>query len=483
MDPKKLVELYARDTELFCYTFFPQTFRLPGPVFQTELFRLLDDPKNRQVGIEVFRGGGKTTILRGFTAKRISFGISRTILFLSASQGHSLKSTRWIRKQIESNRKWTSFWALEPGDKWTDEWLEIRNGILGITVSLIAGGVTGQVRGFNIDDHRPDLIVVDDPDNEESTGTEEQRQKMRELFFGAIAQSLTPAAENPEAKIVLLQTSLHPDDLINTCHRDSSWTTRKYPCFLPSGESAWPAMWRREELEREKQAYADRGQMLIWLREKECHVGREEAAFFREEWLRYWETIPERLVVAIGIDPAPPASEAQLRRGLRRKDSEVITVAGWADGNYYILEQVGALDHDPDWTVSTILSLAGKWKPLKIRVETTAYQQTLKYYLEKEMRERRAYYVVEEFRDQRRKQHRILQAFSGIASNKSLFIHRTMLDFRSQFTAYPNVDHDDYLDSAALALEALEEVVVNIDPYELGPDAHRALPDSWRIAP
>lgn len=492
----ELAELYALDTELYCHTFFgsrkdpagrikPGAFRQRTPDFHRDIFAALDDPGRRHVAFEVFRGGGKTTILRAYTSKRIAYGTSRTIMFISASQAHALKSARWLRRAVEFNKKWTTFYSLEPGAKWTDEWLEIRHQILDITITIVAAGITGQTRGLNIDDYRPDLIIVDDPSDEENTATAEQREKANARFFGAVEKSLVPAAENPEAKIVLLQTSLHREDLINKCHADSQWNTRRFGCFDEMGQSRWPEMWSTETLIADKQSYANRSQLLLWLREMECTVGDEETAVFKSSWLQFWELPPERMIIAIGIDPTPPPTEAQQHRGLRDKDSEVITVAGMSQGKIYLLEQAGIVDHDPEWTVSTTMQLVKKWRPIRIRVETVAYQRTLKYYLEKAMREAKLYCVVEEFDDKRKKRHRIFQAFSGICAAGMFFAHRTMLDFQSQFTAYPNTSHDDYLDSAALATEALLELVdmENDESIPLLDDEVKALPPSWRVAP
>lgn len=455
---------YALNSVEYCHAFFPKTFRQQSAPFHPELFKTLDDPRNRNVGIEVFRGGAKTTILRVFTSKRIAYGTSRTVMYNSESSGHSIKSVRWLRRQVEFNKKWTNFYRLEKGKKWTDDWLEIYNAILDITVSVVAVGITGQVRGLNIDDYRPDLIINDDVDNEETTGTPEQRLKTENLFFGAIANSLTPSSENPEAKNVLLATSLHKDDTINKCHADPTWATHKFPIFNSEERSAWPARWTTEQLLEEKQAFVNRGQILLWLREMECTIGDEETASFRKDWLKFWDVTPERMLVILTCDPAPPPSEAQLKKGLASKDEEVWSVQGLSGGKRFLLEQVASKDHDPEWSANVFFSLVAKWRPLKTIIETIAYQRTLKSFLEMKMREKKTYHLIEGYpppgmeRDRRKKRHRILQAFSGIGSQGQLFVHPTMLTFISQFSSYPNCDHDDRLDAAAIGFEALENL-------------------------
>ena len=467
----ELAMRYALDTVLYCHTFFPKTFRQQSAPFHPEIFKTLDDPRNRNVGLEVFRGGAKTTILRVFTSKRVAYGTSRTVMYNSASQTHSLRSVRWLRRQVEFNRIWANFYGLEKGSKWTDDHLEIYHRVLDIYISVIAVGITGQTRGVNIDDYRPDLIVNDDIDDEETTGTPEQRDKMINRFFGAIANSLTPTSENPEAKNVLLATSMHKDDTINKCHADPSWVTHKFPIFNSEGRSAWPARWTTEELIAEKSAFVNRGQILLWLREMECTIGDEETASFKKDWLQYWDAVPEKMIIILTCDPSPPPSDVQLKKGLKSKDEEVWSVQGLSGGKRYLLEQVASKDHDPEWSAMVFFQLVAKWKPLKTVIETVAYQRTLKSFLEHKMKEQKRYCLIEGYpppgmaKDKRKKRHRILQAFSGIGSQGQLFVHPTMLTFISQFAAYPNTDHDDRLDAAAIGFETLEQLT-ELDDYE-----------------
>lgn len=175
----------------------------------------LDSAQYRHFAAAVYRGGAKTSLLRVYTAKRVAYGISNTILFVGKGQDHSIRSVAWLRKAVEFNTRFARAFGLKKGEKWTDVEIEIRRPD-GTTCRVLAVGITGQVRGVNIDDYRPDLIVVDDPCDEENTATLEQRLKTSNLFFGALDKSLAPTNEAPLAKMVLLQTPLNRDDLVET---------------------------------------------------------------------------------------------------------------------------------------------------------------------------------------------------------------------------------------------------------------------------
>jgi predicted phage terminase large subunit-like protein len=477
----ELVELSAADPILFCSSFFPNTFRQSFASFHPDIWSLLEDRAHRFVALSVFRGGAKTTLLRTFTMKRLAYGVSHTILFISAAQEHSKKSLEWLRIQVETNKPLARAFGLVKGKKWTDEMIQVRSEILGTTATVIALGITGQTRGINVADYRPDLIVVDDPCDEENTSTPEQRAKISDLFFGAVAKSLTPATECPDAKMVLLQTVLNGEDLISRCLKDPAWASRSYSCLDEKGKSTWTERFPTDVLLKDKGDHIQRGQLPLWLREMECKVVSSETSTFRAEWLKYWDVLPEGMVTFLAIDPVPPPSERETAVGYKNKDFEVLAVVGAWGGERFLLDYSASRGHTPEWTVTEFFRLVDKWKPLKAKVEGTAYQRTLKWLLEQEMKKRGRFIQVNAVTDRRKKAHRIAQAFSGPASQGMFSIHRSHSDFYEQFVSYPNVAHDDILDAVAMAMPEVAESG-DIGDLLLAMSPVDDLP-AWRAAP
>ena len=479
----EVFKLAAASSDFYCQTFFPHTFRQESPAFHRDLWELLSDPRYRKVAVMVFRGGGKTTILRAFASFRIAYGISNTIVFVGEAQEHSRRSLRWLRRQVETNRRWAETYGLEPGKPWTDDICEIRHAILGKSCTIVAMGITGQIRGINIDDYRPDLIIIDDPCNEENTATPEQRKKTEDLVFGALEHNLAPRSECPEAKIIILQTPLHQDDIISLCHRDSSWASRRYGCFDSAGNSLWEARFPTLELLREKENAIRLGQLHLWLREMECSIVSGENAVFRADWLREYDLYPEGMVTFMGIDPVPPPTDSAIEKRLHDRDFECLAVVGRRGGEYYLLEYVASRGHTPEWTVAQFFRLLERWRPLRVRVETTAYQATLKWLLEQEMRRRGRYVVIDGDDTKRKKLHLITQALSGIAANGALYVRRDMYEFKEQFSTYPFCAHDDIINAVALAVNAGQNVPVLDGELVLDAPGGYIPLDEWRTAP
>jgi hypothetical protein len=398
ISPQEAVRLGATSLTRYGRLFFPKTFRQASPQMHDEIGKALTNRDYRYVAIEVFRDGAKTTMLRAFTSQRIAYGISRTILFVSASQGHSILSLRWIKRQVEHNRLWAQTFRLRKGSKWTDDHIEIIHEALDTPITLLALGITGQLRGFNIDDYRPDLIICDDTSTDEASNSVDQRGKQTNLVFGALFNSLSPRSEAPDAKAIILDTPKSKFDLIESCESDPEWKFFRFGVFNQDGESRWPERYPTAELLAAKEAAIKVGRLAIWMREKECKVIAEELASFRAANLIFWETLPEGMTYVIAIDPASSDS--------KDADDNVVACVGFYRDEVYVVDYKAATGQTPEMVLATVFEFARKWRPLGIVVEAISYQRVLAWYIEKGMREQRVYLPVYQVQDRRRKSDR-----------------------------------------------------------------------------
>lgn len=482
----ELAELCASDWEFYCKTFFPRTFPLPFAKFHGRIWELLENPNHRKVAVMAYRGSAKTTFLRVFTSHRIAYGVSRTILYVSKAQDHSERSLGWLKRQVERNEQWSKFYGLSRGDKWSESIAEVHNRSLDVPITIIALGIDGQVRGVNIDDCRPDLIVLDDPLDDVNSATPDLRSKMENRIFGALLESLAVKSISPDAKLVFLQTPIHMEDSISKCMKDESFASMKVSCFTEEGESAWPEQITTEDLLAEKKSAFDRNLVSTWYREKEVSCTGAETVTFLPNWLKFWEVLPQLSSVVMYIDPVPPPSDVQISKGLADKDWEVLAVVGLAKDGLYVCEIARNKGHQPDWTIAKFFELADRWQINKVVVDMVAYQRVLKWLLEKEMAKRRRWIqVVEDTAKLKSKIHKITQGLSGPASQGRFYVHRSMTAFIDQFMNHPSVSHDDDLDAVAGAARALQGMVVSdLEEDEVLPvPEDERPPENWRNAP
>ena len=388
IDPVEAVRLGAADSIFYSQYFFPTVVRQSSPDFHRDIWRLFESPENRYANAEIFRGGAKTTIARLFTSKRIAYGISHTILYIGKSEAHAARSVEWIMQQVEYNSIWAQTFGLRRGSKWTSSDCEIYHGTDQYPIRILALGITGSVRGINVGSYRPDLIVVDDPVDEENSATPEQRDKISNLFFGAIKESLVPASEDPSAMLALLQTPLDEEDLSGVCTRSADFASLRIGILTDENEdiaeSAWPARWTKEEILADKRASAARNQLSLWMREKMCLITARETSAFVPEWLQFWTVLPPQARYVMAIDPTPILSEKARLTG-QKTDLQAVMVKAYWQMRQYVVEYSTNRDEDPDELVKNMDRLLRKYPIIRCGVEGIAYQRNLKWFIERQM--------------------------------------------------------------------------------------------------
>ena len=446
--PQEAVNLGAVDSVFYARYFFPKTFRQTSPDFHRDVWQKLEDPSNRYVALAMFRDGAKTTILRAFASKMIAYGLAHTILNIGKSERAAMRSNRWLMKQVEMNAFWAQTFGLIRGGKWTEEEFEVLHGVDGYPITVLAFGMTGSIRGVNIGDYRPDLIIVDDPCNTENTATKEQREKTKTLLFADIAKTLAPASEAPHAKMVLLQTPLAREDAIDFCTNDPEWKSAVYSCFDEKGQSRWEVRYPTEAFIKDKEHHIRRGMLSLWMREKECKIVSTEMAAFRLENLKYYEKLPDYATYLLAIDPASSDS--------KEADDMAMTVVAFHTGDVYVADYRLFRGYDFDHLASEFFFFLRTYHPRQVIVESVSYQRTLVWHLRREMEKQRTFATILPVEDRRRKSDRIIQALGGLSGFGHLYVKGTHVEFVQQFAEYgPTVKmKDDLLDAVSMAITA-----------------------------
>lgn len=474
----ELVRLGAQSADFFYRIFFPRTMRQRSADFHLEFDRVLDDPQYRYVLAKMFRDSAKTSRLRMCMARRIAYGISHSIFYLGASEAHATRSIRWVRAQVTRNRIYSGTFGLSLGSKQGETEIEIINESANSTIWLLGSGVTGSVRGINFDDYRPDFIICDDIVNEEGTLTLESMEKDIGVLYGAIRNSLAPAADEPNAKMVVAQTPIRRGDIVEEMEGDPQvhklevpiWTDETMDLPVDQQVSRWEERWPSEVVRADKKAHAARNRLSIFIREKEVRLVSPEKRAFRSDWLKRVDIMPAHTRRVLSIDPVPPPSEVQLNKGLANKDFEALVVCGQLDADYYVHDYEVNRGHDPSWTVAKFFELVERHDITTAIVEGVAYQRTLKWILEQEMRRRGKWVSVAIPKaDKRPKYNKIVSTLNGIAANGHLYCMSWMTDLIQQFEDYPEVPHEDVLEAAAQGIAWITNPVLEVgaDEYML----------------
>lgn len=236
------IERARTDREYFARTYFPHICTEPSPDFH----HVLDEAaQKRRSAVEVFRGGAKST--RVVTFRYIHAIVFKTInyaqYFADTDDQAELKLDA-IKAELEVNKRLHNDFDIEPGHTWR------KDRIICNDVCVDAMGLGSAVRGLT--DHkgrRPDLITVDDPDNDIKVESAAQRNKLRKILLGAVIPGMNPL----NGSLTVIGTSIHPECMIEWIMEDDrfrDWHRVDIPVIDPiTGESAWPQRFTPEYLD------------------------------------------------------------------------------------------------------------------------------------------------------------------------------------------------------------------------------------------
>lgn len=149
----------------------------------------------------------------------------------------------------------------------------------GHTFRLLAKGSEQKVRGLKWRGKRPNLIIGDDLENDESVANPDRREKFRKWVFNA----LLPCGSD-DCLYRFSGTILHMDSWLNRVLDDAKWTTARYAAHNADfSEILWPEKFPRSRLESIRQMYANQGDLSGYSQEYLNNPVDEGNAFFRKQ--------------------------------------------------------------------------------------------------------------------------------------------------------------------------------------------------------
>lgn len=470
---EEIFDLCSRDLILYGRTWFPKTFRQESPDFHHDVGDAFLG-RDRYLSLEVFRDGAKTTLTRVALTHRLAYGVSRAMVIVSAKEGHAVLTVRWIKRQVEHNTRWANYYRIRKGTKWSDNHIEVYLESLDEYVNIVALGITGQLRGFNFDDYRPDFIMCDDTSTDEVAESAAQTAKQEDTVFGALVNSLAPETESPFAKMVVIDTPKVDGDLVSVCKKDPQFHSLSFGIFDEEGKSRWEARYPTAQLLRDKANAIRMGRLVRWLKEKECKITSGELVSFNKDFVKYWTApLPTQLARVIVIDPATDSTDP-------KADQTAVGVLGFRKEDIYLLDVKAARGQDPEMIWTTVVEYARRWNTRQVVVETVAYQRILAWYLERNMSRDRFFMTVHKLIDKRQKPDRIMQALGDATAYGQFYCREEHTEFLEQFSLfYPGYKGlVDILDMVALGITWADGVGFN-EWYEDDPSALSSEDDEY----
>lgn len=345
--------------------------------------------------------------------------------------------------------------------------------IAGNGVSVHAKGAGGAFRGLRVGPNRPDLIICDDVEKDDLVESAENRKKLETWLRRVVMPALAPAG-----RLVVVGSLLHFDSLLANLRdprRFPRWDYRVYRALeaepmndasaaaergggppavqLFRKRALWPARWPVERLEEER---ARIGTVAF---EQEYQANPIDAArrVFPPEWLRRCtraeiDGLVERrqFVPLIAVDPATGATEgdyfAMWIGGVDALSGRILT-------RELLLERIGVVEQ-----VRRIVAAFARHRPVKIAIESVAYQAALHQILEEYGRTNGLYLPLVKLTTHANKLARIEGSACFYENGTFLLPEELSAEAEGQFLHFPRARHDDAPDVCVMAIEVARSV-------------------------
>lgn len=491
-EAKKLAREYFRDPanlEEFAKLFSTYVPTELAP-FHGELFDFYEADGNFAGAAP--RGFSKSTVTDTvYLAYRMLYAKSHFALLISDTVTQAEALLDGLKSELEGNEVILWMYGDVRGRIWSSEGLIIKawgeNGRREV-VKILPRGVGMKIRGLRFKQFRPDLVIMDDVENDEAVESPERREKLYNWF----KRALLPALSKDTSKIIVIGTLLHRESLLSQMVNGrgifSGWMRKVWRGIQDDGTSLWPDRFDISYLEgmRDNPAHPMYMGPLEFSQEIQNNPISEKDQIIKPEWtqsryslndhltnwmaqmrikdpeqaLRNWQKSHFRKVVG-HIDPAISEAEkadwwAMVTIGITNKCP--ICKGGQAN-HIVILDVIRFKESDPEIQAQMVGDQFLLWRQDKVKVEAVAYQAGL-YQIIKNIGMKKGLHIpVWKWRPDRSKRRRaVLQ--SGAWAGGIVHI-RSDMPFASAFieevVQFPQGDHDDMFDAY---LGAAEETVL-----------------------
>ena len=387
-----------------------------------------------------------TFVLRAFPLYRLTYPTKKAnyIVFIMANQTKASKQLKEIADTYVSNE----FLSLnlvkvkQQSDKAFECVVTDENGEE-IRVRMEAYGKGSSIRGLLWGDKRPDIIIIDDPQDVEDSlsdtiQTNDYDWFLSDAYFLGKRTRIFMIGNNLGEKCLIEQV-INNKDLLK-------FNALRIPVMNENGESNWAERFPVEEILEEKEAWRALGKLDIWEREKMCIAISPERQTFKKEYFMYYaptELKLEDCSIYTTVDLAISQKESA-------DYTVVCTVAVNPDNKWFILD-IDFDRYDPSQTIDAIFRAVQKYKPLYVGVEKVAYQASVKHYLEKEMPKRNIWFTVKDLEASSRKELRIATLQPRFKSGSVWFPMgaKFLTELESELQSFPKGLHDDLIDALA----------------------------------
>lgn len=457
----------ARDLIRFGRTIDPKAFYMQSAPFHYEIASLLMDRSIKKLMIEAPRGVGKSKLNVFYVLHHLIYDKGdKVIIIQSKTRKEAINRLSDIKDIFEYNqvfRQLYGYYGSQAAASWREDKYQAE--INGNRATIFALGTGQPLHGVLVRNTRITLYLLDDPEDEDNTLTKDQMDKNMDKFLGAL-----PGLDVRNGRVIVIGTPIRGGCIVTRLDGATGWTTRVFPAMYDDGTLLWAEKYSKETLEALEQEYSHLGTPRKYYSDYLCKIKDESEQLFKSGDIQYYDGVIKRISgfnflnltnlngsevnltipvnIFLGIDPASSTKNTA-------DYSVTMLVAYDSDSNLYVLPYYRARVA-PTQHAEQILETIKNYKPMYGFVESTAYQEMLRDYLIRKMREENTFLPGLEIKfTSKTEKTRRIESMHYFFSNKKIFLKKDMMALINELAEYPNSKHDDTLDGLYYATRRL----------------------------
>ena len=292
--------------------FFPIYLRhyigYPMAEFQKDIIRTTEDQSNPLACIVAFRGSAKSTLVTLSYSIWAVLGVQakKFVLIICQTQAQARQHMMNLRRELEQNALLKSDLGPFKEEFGSGEWAMSSLVFKNTGARIMVASIDQSIRGVRHYQHRPDLIILDDIEDLNSTRTLEGRNKTFDWF----TREIVPLGDIG-TRIVMVGNLLHEDCLMMRLRRkieakELRGTFQWFPLVAEDGRCFWPEKFDTpEKIDNLRRSVANE---LAWQQEYLLNIISDSTRVIWPEWIQYYDELPDKGTrprdVVVGVDLA-----------------------------------------------------------------------------------------------------------------------------------------------------------------------------------
>ena len=468
-DPKasaKRREQALADFIFFRRTYFPHYCTIPGDStlhtwLDAALPRMAEAREGQHIALAAPRGEAKSTFISlFFVLWCVLTGRKRYILIIADALEQAAILLEAVKAELDGNPRLAMDFPAETG---RGRVWNVGTILTAQNVKLQALGAGKRMRGLRHGPYRPDLVILDDLENDENVAKPEQRDKLQDWLQKTV---LNLGAADGSMDVVYVGTILHYDSVLARTLRKPLWKARTFRSILrwPDRMDLWDE-WEsllssRGEAEarrfyRQHRAKMEAGAEVSWpasrpLYRLMCLRAEDREAFDSEQQndplsaneapfngcITFWVDRSRDWLLFGAVDPS-------LGKQGAGRDPSAILVGGFLRGSMTLdVVEASIRKRHPDRIIEDVIALHDVHHPLLWGVEAVQFQEFFAHVLVQRAAERGIALPVRPLVNSADKLLRIESLQPHMAQGR-IRLHVSQQALIDQLRHFPRADHDD----------------------------------------